>query len=650
MSGRNTRPSVMKRQLRLLRLLGCALAMAHAAEAQTPIGGEFQVNTETFLSQELARVAVRPDGSFTVVFQGAEGGTIPYTPIALARAFDSSGDPIGRERRVWRYSGSAPWVTGEPGGYRVFWGGSKRGDAAGFLFARHLTHAAGLGRLYRLFELSPSPNRVAVPEGISSLGSGPIVSVWYEILGTQASLETSIWYARIGERALAPREGILLANDPINPLGAASVGIDGASNGVAVWAQDCGEYYSQVCDLFLQRITADLVKIGQPRLVNETTSGSQQVPAVAVAPDGRFFVAWEDRPGERGVTRVRGRRFASNGEGIAGEFSLSDDGESFERAPAVASDLRSNVLAVWQRFAPQGGAYGWHVWGRLYRADGRPVTVPLQLSTRQTANEFPDPQVALGENGTAVVIWAADDGDFDGVFGQRFAASVGDEPCVWSGRRLSCDTGRTGGTTELPLPGPRGGEVPLFGDVDGDGREDLCVRHGDAFSCDTDHWGRPFEHTMRFGHGTAGETALLGDVDGDGRAEACVRQGRQFLCDTGHDGGRAEWYIGFGEVGDLALLGDVDGDGRDDPCVVRQGRFLCDSAHDGGQAETVLDLGHRRGQPLLGDFDADGREEPCLFYRGVLECDTAHDGGAAEARLVFAERGGLALMGNVDGL
>jgi hypothetical protein len=51
---------------------------------------------------------------------------------------------------------------------------------------------------------------------------------------------------------------------------------------------------------------------------------------------------------------------------------------------------------------------------------------------------------------------------------------------------------------------------------------------------------------------------LLGDVDGDG--------GR-FLCHTVHDGGGAGVSVAFGLAGGTPLLGDMDGDGREDFCV-----------------------------------------------------------------------------------
>jgi hypothetical protein len=107
---------------------------------------------------------------------------------------------------------------------------------------------------------------------------------------------------------------------------------------------------------------------------------------------------------------------------------------------------------------------------------------------------------------------------------------------------------------------------------------------------------------MAVSFGDAADLPLAGDVDGDGDDDPCVRRGAVFLCDTVHDGLEAEVSISFGKPGDRAFLGDLDGDGRADPCVIQGDRLLCDTAHDGGKAELNVRF-TLPGVPLLGDVD-----------------------------------------------
>ncbi len=108
-----------------------------------------------------------------------------------------------------------------------------------------------------------------------------------------------------------------------------------------------------------------------------------------------------------------------------------------------------------------------------------------------------------------------------------------------------------------------------LGDVNGDGRADLCVRGADGIDCALSTKAA-FSKLSRW-TGEALDGALtLGDLNGDGRADVCTRNakgafcsfstGRRFLKATSwldaSTPSRAEW----------GRLGDVNGDGRSDFC------------------------------------------------------------------------------------
>ncbi len=78
-----------------------------------------------------------------------------------------------------------------------------------------------------------------------------------------------------------------------------------------------------------------------------------------------------------------------------------------------------------------------------------------------------------------------------------------------------------------------------------------------TFFCDTARNGGDDEYAVRFG--TASDLPLLGDVDGDGRDDPCVFRPAEttFFCDTAHNGGDDEYAVRFGTASDLPLLGSL---------------------------------------------------------------------------------------------
>jgi hypothetical protein len=264
------------------------------------------------------------------------------------------------------------------------------------------------------------------------------------------------------------------------------------------------------------------------------------------------------------------------------------------------------------------------------------------------------PRVAFSPNGTVVAGWESESlrqrrrGNAEDLVpvARTFAASPGQEICAVVGGRISCDLARTGGDAELQLLwGGRPGEVTLFGDWDGDGRDDVCGYFQGRFRCDVNHAGRA---TVFDKLGQAGDVPLLADVDGDGRADPCLWRAGRLLCDTTHDG-KVDYEHTFRlPFGGVALLGDLDADHRADLCVVKDGEWNCQT--QAGQ-ELHFTFGQAGDSFSLGDADRDGRAEPCLLRDGLLLCTTKHDGGPPDYTLALnVPAGARLLFGNLDGL
>lgn len=223
----------------------------------------------------------------------------------------------------------------------------------------------------------------------------------------------------------------------------------------------------------------------------------------------------------------------------------------------------------------------------------------------------------------------------------------------------SCDP-----SYEALLHQPAGQVRPPATDVDGDGLADVCARGPDGFRChmssgdsfsgpsgvlalsDEDGWDERDNYA----------TLRMGDVDGDGRADVCARANASLIC-WRFDGsgfeefGRVEEWSNSNGYDDLRYftslrLGDVDGDGRDDACIRGEEGVECRLSTADGFGETFGgpgvsdDSGWGRpehyGTMRLADVDGDGAADLCLRANAGIRCWLAGD-GEFDTRIVGPE-------------
>jgi hypothetical protein len=219
----------------------------------------------------------------------------------------------------------------------------------------------------------------------------------------------------------------------------------------------------------------------------------------------------------------------------------------------------------------------------------------------------------------------------------------------WSGAEHGLDQRITG----PPLSDADGWSEPRYfsavrlADVDGDGRIDLCARGADGLRCYpstgsafgparllsalSDEAG--FDDVNRYG------TLRLGDVDGDGRADVCARDAAGMSCWRSEGTGFSERVLGPAWTDDAGWhdwhrwstirLADVDGDGRADLCARESDAFRCHLSNGTSFDRVVLgpalpdDEWLRRdrfGSLRLGDVDGDRRADLCARNASGIQC------------------------------
>jgi hypothetical protein len=186
-------------------------------------------------------------------------------------------------------------------------------------------------------------------------------------------------------------------------------------------------------------------------------------------------------------------------------------------------------------------------------------------------------------------------------------------------------------------------------DLDGDGRADVCGRAGAGIVCHRSDGGRGFGVAVE-GPALADDagwadpdnyaTLRFGDVDGDGRTDLCARANAGVRCwpSTGAGFGPAiegpalSDDAGYTRISQFATLrlADVTGDGRADVCARDAERFRCwpstgtgfGTALDGpplGDAQGWADPSNF-GTIRMGDLDGDGRADLCARADDGMRC------------------------------
>lgn len=149
--------------------------------------------------------------------------------------------------------------------------------------------------------------------------------------------------------------------------------------------------------------------------------------------------------------------------------------------------------------------------------------------------------------------------------------------------------------------------VPLVGDWDGDGRDDVgWYDAGRVFL-------RAADGTVSsYMFGGAGHVPVVADWNGDGRdSVGTFYQGRWSLRYS-RTSGPADATFGYGRAGDVPVVGRWPGSSSVGIGVVRGTRWMLRPTASGGSSTSVFDLGRTGDRPLVGDWDGNGSDTPAV--------------------------------------
>jgi hypothetical protein len=148
---------------------------------------------------------------------------------------------------------------------------------------------------------------------------------------------------------------------------------------------------------------------GPQALANVTTTGNQDESAVAVDPNGNFVVVWRDEFLDGNASAIVGRRFqARTGLPLSGEFLINFSPTGDQRNPAIAIASDGHFVVVWEGPDNINPPITPGIFGRLFAADGTPITSSDFAVNNDHAGLQRRPAVAMQPNGAFAVVWQDD--------------------------------------------------------------------------------------------------------------------------------------------------------------------------------------------------------------------------------------------------
>ena len=138
----------------------------------------------------------------------------------------------------------------------------------------------------------------------------------------------------------------------------------------------------------------------------DLTSG----PAVIVAGDGSFIVAWKGQNPDHGSYDIFARRYGNDGVALADDFVVSTSGgiDGDQSSPSVSSASDGSFIVTWRSYNQANDITD--ILARRFGNDGVALGNYFVVNTTvMTGNHELSPALSMAEDGSFIVIWSAYD-------------------------------------------------------------------------------------------------------------------------------------------------------------------------------------------------------------------------------------------------
>jgi RHS repeat-associated protein len=318
------------------------------------------------------------------------------------------------EQRVWDETNAV--VTLGDGGFVVAYSGKGTGDNDGVFARRFAADGSPVGQEIAVNTYKAGKqNRPA----IAANASGDFVIVWN---GKGSDDTNGVFFQRF--RADGTRLGteqmanVTTLGDQASP----NVGIAQDGSFIITWE---GKGPGDNNGIFYRRFQANGSANGSELRVNSTTSGEQRQPQLAVGPDGRFSIAWYGK-GNNDQDGVFVKRYDNSANSIGSETLVNQTTSGNQYSPAIAMNDSGQIVVAW---VGKGIGDNAGVFFRVLNPDGSFAGPETRANTTIKHKQM-SPAVTLAPDNSFVVVWGSmqnshDDDDDDDDYSHR--DSYGDD-------------------------------------------------------------------------------------------------------------------------------------------------------------------------------------------------------------------------------
>ena len=198
-----------------------------------------------------------------------------------------------------------------------------------------------------------------------------------------------------------------------------AIAMDGMGNFTVAYEWENMDTYDSE-SIYVKQFDQDGVMISGEFIVNSFHGGNKINPSIAMHSGGDFIIAWTSQGGQDGdQDGIFAQRFNNLGMPVGVEFQVNDFTTGNQRRSAVSMNSDGSFIITWDSNAQDGSGNG--VFAKIYDNNGTPLGVEFLVNTHTTNNQA-FPSVSNDENGNFIVAWQSftQDGEGYGIFAQRF--------------------------------------------------------------------------------------------------------------------------------------------------------------------------------------------------------------------------------------
>ena len=247
---------------------------------------------------------------------------------------------------------------------------------------------------------------------VSMNASGSFIVAWAGIAGTDVR---AIRARRYDASGVAGPE-FTVASHPTIEMRPPDVALDDDGSAVFAWSTDFGEIYASRYD------AAGAIDL-PPFQVNTYITGTQIAPRVALDAHGGFLVVWTSARPAPDSSGVSGRRYDALGQPAGGEFIVNSYTTGVQNNPALARAPNGNFLAAWADAGRDGSGHG--VYARPFDRVGAPSDNDFRVNVHTADAQWMAAVAPIGDR-RFVVTWASNnqDGSSQGVYARIFETDL----------------------------------------------------------------------------------------------------------------------------------------------------------------------------------------------------------------------------------